>query len=83
MTDFDEIIEDMPHHQIVFDRLLEDYNNGIEPLGNWATDDLIKLLDAVDRELQYRGEQASTQDARDQLDLLDALEEYDEDKNDR
>lgn len=44
----------MSIHQYTFDNLLDAYNQGNEPLENWQTDDLIKLLDAIDRELQNR-----------------------------
>jgi hypothetical protein len=40
--------------QTVFFDLLDKYNNGVEPLNNWITEDLIKLLDAIDMELQNR-----------------------------
>jgi hypothetical protein len=50
---------DLKPHQLSFDELLEMYTGGREPLENWATDDLIKLLDAVDNELQQRGRDGS------------------------
>lgn len=34
--------------------LLDKYSNGIEPISNWTTEDLIKLMDAIDSELQNR-----------------------------
>lgn len=34
--------------------LLDKYSNGIEPISNWITEDLIKLMDAIDSELQNR-----------------------------
>lgn len=37
-----------------FDALLDKYNNGVEPLSNWTTPDLVRLIDAVDAELQDR-----------------------------
>lgn len=40
--------------QTVFYDLLDKYNNGVEPLSNWTTEDLIKLMDAIDAELQDR-----------------------------
>ncbi len=40
--------------QDTFDALLERYNSGIEPLENWTTADLVKLIDAADSELQNR-----------------------------
>lgn len=49
-----EDIEDMPNHQTVFDGLLEDYLQGNEPLESWDTEDLVRMLDAIDRELQNR-----------------------------
>jgi hypothetical protein len=51
----------MPQHQFVFDELLEQYTGGREPLENWTTEDLIRLIDAADRELQSRGERISTE----------------------
>jgi hypothetical protein len=38
----------------IFYDLLDKYNNGVEPLSNWITVDLIALLDAIDAELQNR-----------------------------
>lgn len=46
--------EDMPQNQYVFDDLLDKYNAGNEPLSGWLTEDLLKLMDAADRELQQR-----------------------------
>jgi hypothetical protein len=37
-----------------FDDLLDKYNQGHEPLENWITTDLVKLIDAIDAELQNR-----------------------------
>lgn len=34
--------------------LLDKYNKGLEPLENWITADLVKLIDAADAELQNR-----------------------------
>lgn len=34
--------------------LLDKYNKGLEPLENWITSDLVKLIDAADTELQNR-----------------------------
>lgn len=34
--------------------LLDKYNKGLEPLENWITADLVKLIDAADTELQNR-----------------------------
>lgn len=41
-------------NQDEFDELLGKYNSGIEPLENWVTTDLVKLIDAADAELQNR-----------------------------
>lgn len=38
---------------VLFD-LLDKYNHGVEPLSGWITADLIKLMDAIDEELQNR-----------------------------
>lgn len=57
MNDNEEI-EDMPQYQLEFDDLLEKYAGAVavtEPLENWETQDLLKLIDAADRELQARG----------------------------
>lgn len=37
-----------------FFKLLDKYGNYPEPFGNWTTEDLIKLMDAIDAELQDR-----------------------------
>jgi len=37
-----------------FYSLLDKYNNGVEPLSNWTTADLVALIDAADTELQNR-----------------------------
>lgn len=34
--------------------LLDKYNKGLEPLENWTTADIVKLIDAADAELQNR-----------------------------
>lgn len=34
--------------------LLDKYSNGVEPLSNWTTVDLVKAIDAFDAELQNR-----------------------------
>lgn len=49
MTD----LRDVPGQE-VFYRLLDKYSNGIEPLSNWITADLVGLIDAADAELQNR-----------------------------
>jgi hypothetical protein len=40
--------------QVTFYDLIDKYNQGIEPLENWTTVDLVALIDAVDAELQRR-----------------------------
>lgn len=47
---------ELPEHQHVFDRVLEHYNEGIEPLENWDTADLVALGHAIDAELQARAD---------------------------
>lgn len=47
---------ELPEHQHVFDRVLEQYNEGIEPLENWDTADLVALGHAIDAELQARAD---------------------------
>lgn len=44
----------MSRNQDEFYALLDKYNNAIEPLENWTTVDLVRLIDAVDAELQNR-----------------------------
>ena len=66
----------LPQWQFTFDSLLQQYNSGHEPLENWTTEDLVKLLDSIDRELQSRGERVSTLDSSDYLDSV--MEEYEE-----
>lgn len=65
--DFDivEEIEEMPYHQITFDELLDKHNQGSEPLECWTTEDLTRLLDAVDRELQARNQETDEESADD------------------
>ena len=48
-----EIIENLPEHAFVFDGILEKYG-GIEPIVNWASEDLIKLQQAITLELGSR-----------------------------
>lgn len=61
----------MNAHQDTFDSLLDSYNAGNEPLENWRTEDLIKLLDAIDRELQNRNQEPAQFQIED-----DPLEEW-------
>ena len=44
----------MNEAQQTFDELMDKYNSGIEPLENWTTTDIVKLIDAADTELQNR-----------------------------
>lgn len=44
----------LPPHQLIFDELLDKYNDGMEPLENWTTHDLVRLSSVVDAELQVR-----------------------------
>ena len=37
-----------------FYALLDKYGNAPEPLSNWITEDLIRLMEAIDAELQER-----------------------------
>lgn len=43
-----------------FYNLLDKYNAGVEPISNWTTEDLVKLIDVVDAELQNRAPPDST-----------------------
>jgi hypothetical protein len=47
-----------------FYSLLDKYNNGIEPLSNWTTADLVALIDAADSELQNRAPPDSSYEDR-------------------
>ena len=49
----EENIPDLPVHAFVFDGILEKYG-GIEPIVNWASEDLIKLQHAIALELGSR-----------------------------
>lgn len=40
--------------QVKFDELIDKYSNGLEPLQNWTTEDLIALQTAIDGELMDR-----------------------------
>jgi hypothetical protein len=44
-------------NQKIFDDIIDLYNQGLEPLENWATADLVRLQLAVDVELQSRAPQ--------------------------
>lgn len=52
----------MNEAQQTFDELMEKYNSGIEPLENWTTADIVKLIDAADTELQNRAPPDSSYD---------------------
>ena len=41
--------------QVSFYNLLERYNEGIEPLSSWTTEDLLELVALADAELEQRG----------------------------
>lgn len=45
---------DIMTYQEQFDALMARYNSGIEPLENWETADLVRLVNAADAELQNR-----------------------------
>lgn len=61
----EENIPGLPAHQQAFDKLLDFYNSGTEPLDNWNTSDLVKLMTAVDAELQERNN--TTEEEQDAL----------------
>ena len=44
----------MEDRQMEFYALLDSYNQGIEPLENWTTEDLVKLATLIDTEIQNR-----------------------------
>lgn len=76
-----EEIEDMPQYQLEFDDLLEKYAGAVaisEPLENWETQDLIKLMDAIDNELQTRGEHVPAPEDR----YVNGYEEYEQEIKD-
>jgi hypothetical protein len=56
----DEEAANLPLHQQIFGGLLQQYSGDFAPLESWMTDDLIKLMDSIDRELQSRGERISS-----------------------
>lgn len=41
-------------HEDKFGELVERYNRFIEPLENWATQDIVELIEVLDCELQQR-----------------------------
>lgn len=41
-------------HEDKFDELVQRYNRFIEPLENWATQDIVELIEVLDCELQQR-----------------------------
>lgn len=47
-------IGDLDEHQMIFDGLMGIYNQGIEPLESWDTDDLSGLYHAIGVELRER-----------------------------
>lgn len=54
----------MNEAQQTFDELMDKYNSGIEPLENWTTVDIVKLIDAADTELQNRAPPDSVYDTQ-------------------
>lgn len=56
----DEVIEpDELVHQEVFDEVLSHYDSGLEPLGSWTSEDLVRLGRAIDAELQLRCDESA------------------------
>lgn len=64
VIDFPEVIPDEPLHQEVFDEVMGHYNDGIEPLENWTSEDLLRLRRALDAELQTRYDNSPNGDAQ-------------------
>lgn len=42
-----------------FYAIMDDYNSGVEPLENWATGDIVRLINVLDAELQRRADEES------------------------
>jgi hypothetical protein len=53
-------IPEVPQHVLRFDAILERYNDGIEPISSWRTEDVAYALQCMHRELVER-------DAHDQM----------------
>jgi len=49
-----EDIPPLPAHNGKAAEIFDKYNAGIEPLDNWATEDLVELVELLDQELQSR-----------------------------
>lgn len=47
-------IEALPGHCYVADMVLDRYRNAMEPLVNWASEDLVSLRAALETELRSR-----------------------------
>lgn len=47
-------------NQLTFYDLIDKYNQGVEPLDNWTTADLVRMVEAIDEELQQRAPPYST-----------------------
>ena len=58
IVEFPEGIEDLPLHQQVFDEIIDENSGGIEPLQNWTSGHIIRLMRALDAELQDRADNA-------------------------
>jgi hypothetical protein len=50
----EENIPPLQEHEQVVSDILEHYNSGIEPISHWNTEDLVKLANMIDVELQER-----------------------------
>ena len=44
----------VPKHVALFDSLLDRYDDGVEPISNWATEDVARALQCFHRELVER-----------------------------
>lgn len=58
IVEFPEEIADLPIHQQIFDEIIDQYAGGIEPLQNWTSGHLVRMMRAIDAELQERAESA-------------------------
>lgn len=50
----DEVMGAIGDHQTAFDVTLDKYTQGLEPMESWAEEDLVRVRNAIDVELQER-----------------------------
>jgi hypothetical protein len=56
-------LDDVPKHVLRFDRILERYNDGIEPINSWRVEDVASALQCLHRELVERDAESLLPDA--------------------